>query len=356
MGRTFLHIRSFVKELPPIQLYKLTQRKKRLVNSDIDAAINHYCREAISKDRRNFLASDMKEKATIYGFSYSEYFLLRLWERTESELNELISDWEHVKLTEKMNKPWNQYIFDDKSASFQRFGKYYNRDCVFAESSPQGGETVRSFINKYGSCIFKPIEKAGGQGIEILYRNDREKIELAIVELVNRYKYGVVVEELISQSHEMSTLHSTSVNTVRIPTIRVNAEKTIVFHPFLRVGRGNSHVDNAGSGGIICALDSETGIVIATGDELGNHYESHPESGKKLIGFQVPRWNEAKKLAIELAQIIPSNRYTGWDLALTDTGWIMVEANARGQFVWQYATLQGCRSEINALFTQMNIR
>ena len=47
-------------------------------------------------------------------------------------------------------------------------------------------------------------------------------------------------------------------------------------------------------------------------------------------------------MAIELARQIPSNRYAGWDLALTKNGWLMIEGNARGQFVgWQIPMQKG---------------
>lgn len=56
------------------------------------------------------------------------------------------------------------------------------------------------------------------------------------------------------------------------------------------------------------------------------------------------------EMAIELARQIPSNRYAGWDLALTKNGWLMIEENARGQFVgWQIPMQKGFRKEWNEL-------
>lgn len=84
-------------------------------------------------------------------------------------------------------------------------------------------------------------------------------------------------------------------------------------------------------------MDTNTGIVYTAGfDESENRYVVHPDSGTVIPGFQIPRWDEAKQLAIGLAQVT-NNRYTGWDLALTDEGWVMVEGNDCGEFIMQIA-------------------
>lgn len=162
------------------------------------------------------------------------------------------------------------------------------------------------------------------------------------------------MEELISQDDRLGRIHPQSVNTVRVPTIRLN-DRTILFHPFFRVGRGESVVDNAGSGGIICALDSKTGTVIAAADEHGNKFTVHPDTKEKLIGFEIPEWDKAVEFVEALVKVVPSNRYTGWDIALTNEGWILIEANARGQWVAQIPLQQGFRKEYMQYMQELNL-
>ena len=123
----------------------------------------------------------------------------------------------------------------------------------------------------------------------------------------------------------------------------------------MRVGTGKSVVDNAGAGGIICEINAETGEVIAAKDENGFSYDIHPDSGFCLIGFKIPRWNEAVILSKTLARVIPEMAYCGWDLALTSEGWIMIEANPRGQFLWQIPRCIGFRVEIEEILSSFNI-
>lgn len=351
MSSTMLHFRSYIKELTPVRALKRKKKKQKLMNPQkIEKAIATFVDRPLSSEEKSVLVKDIETKIASYGFSADEYFLLQLQGKPDDQIADYISDYEHVEIVERMNKARNQATFDDKAMTYRHFGKYYRRKCVFAEPSAKGAEAIRSFAGKYGDFIAKPIEKAGGSGIEIVHGNHPDELDTIIEKLLKKYQYGLFVEELIGQADSMKELHPSSVNTVRIPTIRVSEKETVIFHPFLRVGRGSSVVDNAGAGGIICALDAKSGTVIAARDEVGNEYPVHPETGVKLIGFVVPQLQSAVQTAKELAQVIPSNRYTGWDLALTKNGWIMVEGNARGQFVWQYSTLEGCRSEIYELF------
>ena len=92
----------------------------------------------------------------------------------------------------------------------------------------------------------------------------------------------------------MAVLHKESVNTLRIHTICFDGDVT-VFHPYIRIGRGKSVVDNAGSGGVFTSCNPETGEVLTVVDEYGNIYTNRPDTGFPLIGFMVPYWKEAKE-------------------------------------------------------------
>jgi hypothetical protein len=56
------------------------------------------------------------------------------------------------------------------------------------------------------------------------------------------------------------------------------------------------------------------------------------------------------RLTKELALILPTNRFTGWDLALTDNGWVLVEGNSNAQLNYhQLFDLKGRREELDKL-------
>ena len=142
---------------------------------------------------------------------------------------------------------------------------------------------------------------------------------------------------------------------LRVLTIKYK-NRTEIIHPILRVGRGNAIVDNGGAGGICCAINVATGEVKSAADESGNYYTIHPDTKHKLVGLQIPQWEEAKGLVMELAGVLSDNHYTGWDLALTENGWVLQEANDRGTFIlFQITEKKGFKQEIEEIVRELEV-
>ena len=161
-----------------------------------------------------------------------------------------------------------------------------------------------------------------------------------------------VFEELIVQDETMDSFHPQSVNTLRIATLRFN-DRIEIIHPRIRLGRGEAVVDNAGSGGIIGNIDLSSGVIYAACDKKGTSYEYHPDTNVKIVGFKVPRFDEALQLVKQLAQVLPKVRYVGWDIALRPDGWVMIEGNDKGQFGFQYPKQEGFAEELNKLKSEL---
>lgn len=94
------------------------------------------------------------------------------------------------------------------------------------------------------------------------------------------------------------------------------------------MGNGKSHTDNIVTGGIACYVGSETGVVVTDGLNVeGKFFSEHPFSKIRFKGFQIPRWDEAKKLVLDLAMEVPEARFVGWDVVLTENGFDILEGN-----------------------------
>ncbi len=297
-------------------------------------------------DKKRYI-KDMLSVYSRYGFGFDEFLCYNFAQKSKSERLRFVADWEHLGYACILNQHKNDLFFDDKWKTYNKFKSFYKREVILFECENQFSQ-FKDFVLSHTKFIIKPLNMSCGKGIQIIQTAQYDCTEDKYTSMLSEYNGKFIAEEFIVQDENIAEFHPSSVNTVRVPTIRLDDE-TIIINPFFRVGQNGNTVDNAGSGGIICTLDAETGRIFAAADEYGHTFTCHPQTKKQLIGFCIPRWDEAKTLVKQLSQVIPDNRYTGWDIALTDKGWILVEANRRGQFVWQIPSQVGFRPEINAI-------
>ena len=113
--------------------------------------------------------------------------------------------------------------------------------------------------------------------------------------------------------------------------------------PCFRLGRHGAVVDNAGSGGIMVAVDAKTGKMIAAADEEGDFYKEHPESHIPFDGV-IPFYDDLLKVATNVSKTMPKLKIAGLDFALDrEKGWLLVEINVEPYMIYQIATQEGIR-------------
>ena len=313
------------------------------------------------------IVSDMVNMAKCYHYDYDEYFYFHFREKSLKERLAFFPDILQRNVVRSFNKGTNQYLFDDKGSCANRFKKYFKRDyCVVYKTWPKSiikksSSELMNFISKHPRFIVKPLASGCGNGVKIYNIANYSSEESMVDDLLNEYCKGLlggfICEELIEQDARMAAFHPSSVNTVRITTVKF-PDRVEAIHAFMRTGQKGNIVDNGGAGGLLCTIDMSSGTVIASADENGVFYTKHPDSGLDLVGFTIPLWEEAVKLAKELALVVKGNRYAGWDLALTkDKEWVMVEGNSMGQFVgWQIPTQKGFRDELNHILKELHLK
>lgn len=311
----------------------------------------------VDSREKELLVNDILDVAKKYRFSANEYFYYHFRDKDETERKSFISDLNRIVFCERLNDPKNLPIFDDKSKTYEIFGKYYKRD-VCCVKGAKDAKAFSGFVDKHNRFILKPISDSCGRGIKIIDLSEESCNENKLSLLVNEYckKVGsFIAEEIIVQVPEMAKFHPASLNTVRIATVLYDDGPEIIA-AFMRTGRGDSIVDNAGAGGVFGTIDISNGSILAVGDEFGKSYTCHPDTGEQMVGFEIPHWGEAVELGKALAKVVKGNRYAGWDLALTDRGWVMVEGNARGQFVWQIPIQKGFMTQANMILERLGLK
>ncbi len=127
-----------------------------------------------------------------------------------------------------------------------------------------------------------------------------------------------------------------------------------ILFAFVKMGKDQRPIDNRTTGGLTANVDIRTGLVTSEGvDKFGQFYERHPDTDIVIKGAQIPKWDELCALVDELARVVPTVKYVGWDLALTPTGWVMIEGNSHGGFTGsQMSSLLGIKKDVEALIAR----
>lgn len=373
-----------------VEGYKALYAKNNLSRKAAESVLAGKGLANLPQEEKDRIFADMTDCFKKWRLGFDEYFKLHFDEKSEQERAAICevfgTDYNRYLVTIKVNSPENERLFDIKSETAEKFAKYYKRPFKTA-ALPYQKRVLVKFLKAHKGMVVKPIVGSLGDGVVAIKYDPqigaRRQVNRFVKELCSPsaeapigktallkrlvarlglrrflsyyWVRGVIVETLIDQDPRMAKFHPSSVNTVRMTTWRLD-DRTIVFHPTFRMGVGNSFVDNAGAGGVLCAVDAATGKIIAAGNKFGQKFERHPDTNEQLIGATIPEWDKAVALVKELAQVVPDNRYTGWDLALTKDGWALVEANCRGQWGAQALTGEGFKQEVDGYLKELGIQ
>lgn len=295
---------------------------------------------ALGMDRETVLAK-MQEAADRTGCSLHEYGLYKMWEIDEDIQNNMFFMSCSKQLTKKYNidKVFIDILFD-KEASNVYFDKYMKRAwCVNTKISEE--EFVERFKNS-AKVFYKPIDGHHGNGAAPFVITEENIHD--VYKTLAGYSEGVV-EEFVVQHHKMTELAPAAVNTVRVATISskthpvtADGKHIDIAYASLKMAGVDSVVDNLVNGGMVAGADLETGkLVTAAIDIKGNTYEKHPATGTKIRGFEIPFFQDIKKLVEAVYEEKGIEGYLGWDIAITEEGPIIIEVNTTpGVILLQY--------------------
>ncbi len=264
----------------------------------------------------------------VAGCVYQQYYQYDFKNKTKTQRREYVGSYEFHDFLMKASTPQSRKKFENKYTAYQIFKDYYKRDVIMVSSTADYVE-FSQFVATHKEFVAKPIDSHGGRGFRVI-NIEKTGAKASFLELIA--DGGAVCEELIEQSYEMARFHPRSINTVRLVTYYDGSTVTPMY-AFLRLGVGGSRVDNTSAGGLAAAINVESGEIVSLAtnrmDIDGEWFDRHPDTNEKITGAFLPRWKELLDMVQELAIIVPEQKYVGWDMALTDEGWVMVEGNAK---------------------------
>ena len=172
----------------------------------------------------------------------------------------------------------------------------------------------------------------------VYYLNEKEvSLESISGEVPDDTEY--IIQKRLSQHSDMSKLYPHALNTLRVVSV-IHKGEVVILGSLLRIGANGSQVDNWAHGGVAVGINKD-GTHMKWGlykPGYGTKTDKHPNTSVTFEGFQLPFWNETICLVNDTHKKLSRIPTVGWDIAITETGPIIIEGNDD----YDGALLQAC--------------
>ena len=308
----------------------MLSRIKRYINS-----FSKFDWKSIGNGHGFLALLDCIKSRIIDGTNTEQFITLEFYRKCQRERNLFVTNRKTLKLErvsmrnvskEEFNSIRNKIEFNKK------YSKFVKR--AFLPTKEVSEAAIEEFIEKYRIVLAKPAAETQGRGIELIEFNPNSVGEWA--RRLSSVEY--VVEEYIKQHPAISAVNPSSVNTIRLCSVLDDNHKAHIIGAAIRCGGRGSVVDNFHHGGIAYPIDIENGIVCGRGrtNSDSNTFARHPATGTLMIGLKIPYWDLVIKSVKEAAEMSDRIAYLGWDVAITENGIEIIEANdGQGCTLWQ---------------------
>jgi hypothetical protein len=244
---------------------------------------------------------------------------------------------------------WEKFINNFPEYAPRNIGYATKNNFYLPDSKPQPIENIMNYPMK---SIVKNTLGFGGKDIFKLkiengeiYINDTKS---TIDALKNKLPERAVIQELLEQHDDLKKIHPQSLNTSRMITVNTGSEIHVIA-TFLRIGVGNSIVDNLAQGNIYIPIDMNTGKLNKMGY---SHKEplfffSHPQTGIVFDGYTIPFFKEGMEAVKKLHYQLPYFFVLGWDVAFTPNGPVIIESNNIHRVVHEQIAVGGLKQRFD---------
>lgn len=194
---------------------------------------------------------------------------------------------------------------------------------------------VLTSLQESEAYFLKPFAAGKGKGIHRMdflqgeYLLDGKVVEPEILTDLMEKSDGWFLSQAVKQHSDLADIYPETTNTLRLITVRNDQGESEVLFVVLRLGTAATvPVDNGSRGGLVAKVDLETGVLShATSLWSQAEYSHHPNSGAPIEGVKLPGWSELLPAMLALADSLPYLQFVAWDVLLTETGPVVIEAN-----------------------------
>lgn len=141
----------------------------------------------------------------------------------------------------------------------------------------------------------------------------------------------LIIQEKVRQHDDIGRFHPSSVNTIRMITLRWD-NRVREISTILRVGMDGSLLDNISQGGFAVGIDKEGNLSDVGNINMIDDFQEHPQTKEAFMGSKIPNYHLVKDMARELHGILTQFNIISWDFSVnTKKEPVFIEANIMGQ-------------------------
>lgn len=271
--------------------------------------------------KKLFVFFDMVCCLIKYGALADDYVSLGFYGKKASERAKYVTTGNKRLFFKRFYDDEARNILGHKNLFSKRFAKYIHRDWLYTEDVSE--QEIKRFFEEHKRVIVKPTDSTWGIGVGIKTQDDLDTI---LKDVSKGHHY--MVEEVLENHPDVAKLNPDSLQTLRVETCLDGQGGFHLLNVLLMIGTKKTIVSNCHSGGVMCHVNMETGKVDKAGyNPRGWWAEVHPQSGIPFIGFHVPFIEQLEEYIKGVCQIMPNARYVGWDVAITPSGFELIEGN-----------------------------
>lgn len=290
------------------------------------------------------LLKDSIRSSLKYNISLIEYFLFHFYEKDKEEREKWAGTGYMYEYQKLMNPPASRTILSNKYEFLTHYNSFIRHQYATLKQIKKDATLAANLLaSPSGLVVTKSLDGQCGKGVEVI-----ETEYLSYQELIAHMQDSgnELAEEYLVQHDDLMALSPSGLNTIRIFTQLNHQDEPELLGCRIRISV-DSHVDNLAAGNLVAPIDAETGKVNgpAVYSDITKPDETHhPITGHPIEGFQIPYWQEILNLVQQAAKHDTRNRSIGWDVAVTNHGPDLIEANHDWcKLVWQLPVKQGLK-------------
>ena len=197
------------------------------------------------------------------------------------------------------------------------------------QHKPISMEEAIQLLQDIPEAIIKPtINSCQGNRVKLITTHEGRLADgQTVADLFDNYGKDFIIQERVKQCNFLASLNESSLNSMRILTLRIDND-IIVLSTAIRIGGKGAITDNSYGGGYSCGIKMNgslkpVGYRLTTGEKVDKL-----QNGKPLSGLRIPNFDKVIAKAKELHLALPYLRIIGWDFTIdTDNEPVFIEMN-----------------------------